>query len=643
MVSLATAFPGGFKAQPPKKSAYVSMTDPRAAFVDHLRESGYLPPTFLSRTDISRFPAPGDKPHGDAGWAVYYEFPDTFNPGGNIGVGVYGDWRTGERETWVSKRAESMSHEERAVLSGHIEEAKRLREEAQARLHADTAIMAQAEWAALQPATAHPYLDAKRIKPHGARIKGDALVIPVCDASGIVSLQYIWPEKKRFMTGGKTRGCYYIIPGADNTVYVCEGFATGATISDATGATVYVAFNAGNLIDVTQAAKAAHPQARLIVAGDDDVNTEGNPGRAKATAAADMARCDVVFPSVPTDFNDMACAGHDVAAALVPKGQSQLFASIGELLAMPDRIDWTVCDIIERNAFGMIFGTPGVGKSFVAIDLAACIATGSEWHGKRVSQGAVVYIAGEGYQGITRRFRAWAMRRGVPLDSAPVHISRNAIAMGNTNALDDAIREIDEMPQSPRFIVVDTVARAMAGLDENSTSDMGAFVAACDKLRTRYDATLIVVHHSGHAEKQRARGSSALRAAIDCEILVAPQTDGIRLTCTKAKDAEPFAPIHFSLETVTIGTDEGGDSISSAVLALRNAPPEKSRPTGRNQRAVLDTLRRLISESGGDEIDETTLRRECGVDPKRFGEVKGSLLEAGLISFDGENYSITDE
>jgi putative DNA primase/helicase len=321
MVSLATAFPGGFKAEPPRKSAYVSMTDPRAAFVDHLRECGYLPPTFLSRTDISRFPAPGDKPHGDAGWAVYYEFPDTFNPGGNIGVGVYGDWRTGERETWVSKRAESMSHEERAALSGHIEEAKRLREEAQAKLHAETAIMARAEWETLQPATSHPYLDAKRIKPNGARIKGDALVIPVCDASGIVSLQYIWPDKKRFMTGGKTRGCYYIIPGTDtpNAVYVCEGFATGATIAEATGATVYVAFNAGNLIDVTQAAKAAHPQARLIVAGDDDVNTEGNPGRAKATAAADMARCDVVFPVVPTDFNDMACAGHDVAEALRPE------------------------------------------------------------------------------------------------------------------------------------------------------------------------------------------------------------------------------------------------------------------------------------------------------------------------------------
>ncbi|MAM93839.1 MAG: hypothetical protein CMI61_04260 [Parvibaculum sp.] len=322
MVSLATAFPGGFKAKPPQKSAYVSMTDPRAAFVDHLRECGYLPPTFLSRTDISRFPAPGDKPQGDAGWAVYYEFPDTFNPGGNIGVGVYGDWRTGERETWVSKRAESMSHEERTALSGHIEEAKRLREEAQAKLHAETAIMARAEWETLQPATAHSYLDAKRIKPHGARIKGDALVVPVCDASGIVSLQYIWTDKKRFMTGGKTRGCYYIIPGANepngsNTVYVCEGFATGATIAEATGATVYVAFNAGNLIDVTQAAKAAHPQARLIVAGDDDVNTEGNPGRAKATAAADMARCDIVFPDVPTDFNDMACAGHDVAAELV--------------------------------------------------------------------------------------------------------------------------------------------------------------------------------------------------------------------------------------------------------------------------------------------------------------------------------------
>jgi phage/plasmid primase-like uncharacterized protein len=318
MVSLTDKFPGGFKASEPKKSAYVTITDPRMGFLDHLRELGYVPPTFLKKDAINRFPGPGDKATGDSGWAVYYEFPDAFNVGGKIGVGKYGSWRAGTNETWVSKRAESMSHEERAALAGHMEEAQRLREEAQERLHAETAVMAQSEWASLEPATAHPYLDAKRIKPHGARIKGGALVIPVCDAGGIVSLQYIWPDKKRFMTGGKTRGCYYVIPGTDGTVYVCEGFATGATIAEATGATVYVAFNAGNLIDVTQTVKAAHPGARLIVAGDDDVNTEGNPGRAKATAAADMAGCDVAFPAVPTDFNDMACAGHDVAVALAP-------------------------------------------------------------------------------------------------------------------------------------------------------------------------------------------------------------------------------------------------------------------------------------------------------------------------------------
>lgn len=643
MVSLTEKFPGGFKASEPKQSAYVTMTDPRAAFVDHLRECGYLPPTFLSRTEFSRFPGPGDKPTGDSGWAVYYEFPDAFNVGGKIGVGKYGSWRAGTNETWVSKRAESMSHEERAALAGHMEEAQRLREEAQERLHAETAVMAQTEWASLEPATAHPYLDAKRIKPHGVRIKGSALVIPVCDASGIVSLQYIWPDKKRFMTGGKTRGCYYVIPGTDGTVYVCEGFATGATIAEATGATVYVAFNAGNLIDVTQTAKAAHPQARLIVAGDDDVNTEGNPGRAKATAAADMAGCDVVFPAVPTDFNDMAYAGHDVAAALVPKERKRIFASIGELLAKPEKIEWTVRDIIERDAFGMIFGAPGVGKSFAAIDLSACIATGHDWHGKAVSQGAVLYIAGEGNRGITRRFRAWELRHGISLESAPIYVSRNAIAMGDASALIDAIREIDAMPQRPQFIIIDTVARSMAGLDENSATDMGQFVAICDELRTRYNATVIVVHHSGHAEKQRARGSSALRAAIDCEILVAPQTGGIQLTCTKSKDSEPFTPIHFSLETVVIGKDEGGDSISSAVLTLRDAPPEKSRPTGKNQRAVLETLRRLISESGGDEICETTLRHECGLEAKRFGEAKDSLLRDGWMSSERGFYLLADE
>lgn len=644
MVSLKKAFPNGFVTQPPEPAGYASVTDPRAAFVNHLRNCGYTPPTILSQTNISRFPAPDEEPHGDAGWAIYFEFLDTYNPGGNIGVGVYGDWRTSARETWTSKRTEGMSHEESAALSSHIEEANRRRKTALAKLHAETATKAQAEWDGLQSANAHPYLDAKQIKPNGARIKGDALVIPVCDASGIVSLQYIWPDRKRFMTGGKTRGCYYIISGTENTVYVCEGFATGATLAGATGATVYVAFNAGNLIDVTQIAKTQWPDARLIVAGDDDIGTAGNPGRTKATAAAELSGCEVVFPTVPTDFNDMACAGHDVAGGLIPPQKNRLFLSITELLAMPEKIEWTVHNVIERDTFGMIFGASGAGKSFVAIDLAACIATGHAWHGQNVSQGAIIYIAGEGYKGITRRFRAWSMHHIFSLESAPIHISRNAIAMGEASALDDAIREIDAIQQRPQFIVIDTVARAMAGLDENSATDMSKFVTACDKLRTHYNATLIVVHHSGHAESGRARGSSALRAAVDWEIQVARQTDGLRLSCTKAKDSEPFTPLHFSLDPVAIGSDENGDTISSAVLASRGTPsPKKIRLTGKNQIAVRDALKALISESSGDEIAEASLREKCGLDANRFLEAKKGLLKAGLISFDNGQYSIMAE
>ncbi len=177
--------------------------------------------------------------------------------------------------------------------------------------------------------------------------------------------------------------------------------------------------------------------------------------------------------------------------------------------------DWLLRGMLERDTFALIFGDPGTGKSFLAIDWACRIATGTPWRDHRVQAGPVVYLAGEGRQGFGRRTRAWEQHHGVSLAEAPLYVGP-AVAIANPTELVDLIAAIDE-GEAPALIVLDTLARCFGGGDENATKDMSAFVSACDALRRRYGCTILVVHHTGHADKNRARGAIALKAALDAD------------------------------------------------------------------------------------------------------------------------------
>ncbi len=132
----------------------------------------------------------------------------------------------------------------------------------------------------------------------------------------LVNLQRIYHDgSKRFLKGGMVTGSCALLGTvtAGQPLYVCEGWATGASIHTDTGAAVACAMNAGNLLPVGQRLQRQHPDAVLIVAGDDDRITEGNPGRTAANHAAAVLGCDVVFPPFPsdapltlTDFNCLA-------------------------------------------------------------------------------------------------------------------------------------------------------------------------------------------------------------------------------------------------------------------------------------------------------------------------------------------------
>jgi hypothetical protein len=173
---------------------------------------------------------------------------------------------------------------------------------------------AAAIWQRAAPAADdHPYLVSKGVKAHGLRLHNGALVVPMRDGAELHSLQFIGAEgEKRFLACARVSGCYFAIGEPNGTLCIAEGYATGASIFEATGYAVAVAFNAGNLLPVARALRARFPGLRLILCADDDAATQGNPGRTKAGEAAQAV---VGFLAIPefgdarpegaTDFNDL--------------------------------------------------------------------------------------------------------------------------------------------------------------------------------------------------------------------------------------------------------------------------------------------------------------------------------------------------
>lgn len=256
---------------------------------------------------IHRFRGDGDKPGRSNAWYVLHIDGKP--------AGAFGSWRTGETHTWTADQTDA--HPGDLARTRRLVEAARAQREAEARAQFAAAahrarIMLEHSYSA-DPA--HPYLTAKGIRPHGARQQGIALLIPVFAGGAIASVQTILHDgTKRFLRGGRMAGGYYRIDDETTRaeILVAEGFGTGATLHERTGATVYVAFNAGNLLPVARYVRALHPAAEIIVGGDNDQWTDGNPGVTKARAAALAIGARLLVPDFtgmdlarkPTDFND---------------------------------------------------------------------------------------------------------------------------------------------------------------------------------------------------------------------------------------------------------------------------------------------------------------------------------------------------
>ena len=261
-------------------------------FRNALQARGIAPPDEI-RADglLHRCDANSKRGKGDAAYLLHLD---------GCPAGGFENWRDGLGwENWKADTGHTFTPEERAAHRQRMEGARVEREAENAKRKAEARERAAAIWAASKPGP-HPYLERKGIEAHGARVYKSALAIPMRDTAGALhSLQFIAEDgSKRFLTGGRVDGCYFGIGGKPGDVLcIAEGFATGASIHQATGHPVAVAFNAGNLEPVARALRAKLPAVRLILCGDDDRDTEGNPGRTKASAAARAVRGFVALPT----------------------------------------------------------------------------------------------------------------------------------------------------------------------------------------------------------------------------------------------------------------------------------------------------------------------------------------------------------
>ena len=230
-------------------------------------------------------------------------------------AGTFGDWSRGIHETWSLKQDLLHSPKDAALLHTQMIHAQQKAQEERLKKQEEVALHALSLWDRFAEEGSSPYLTQKHVEALSVRFEGEKVVVPLRDTSGkLWSLQWIEPDgTKRFLTTGRKKGCFHHLGDLEEgkPIYVTEGYATGASVYRATHQPTVVAFDAGNLESVIEELKKAYPQSPLIIAGDDDVWKDTNPGREKAREAAQKYGCSVVFPTFketsrkPTDFNDL--------------------------------------------------------------------------------------------------------------------------------------------------------------------------------------------------------------------------------------------------------------------------------------------------------------------------------------------------
>jgi len=480
--------------------------------------------------------------------------------------------------------------------------------------------MAAAEvWSRCLPATAaHGYIAKKQGNAQGLRVvpAGDRLTIAGQSMAGylavpafapdgeIQSLQFIPASggKKLNLPGASMAGASFTL-GTDGPVYLCEGVGAAWSAWQSTGHRAVCCFGWGNVGKVAAALRQQDPAARLVVCP--DVGKEGAAAEIAALHHCAVANMPEGWPD-NSDLNDVFCSpdgGFDAVQAMLEAATEPPVSypvSVAFADELPDRFDppdELVEGVLTSGDGSVLYGESNSGKTFVVIDMAAAVARGLPWQGKRVEAGMVVYLAAESPASVRGRLQAYQKHHGCKVPNFAIVQSPIDLFDGDadTNRIITLVQQLErQRGQKVRLIVGDTLARLSAGANENAGQDMGLVVRRFDRIRTECKAHFCLIHHSGKNAAAGSRGWSGIRAAVDTELEVTDSPTGRCLEITKQRDLPSKGErIGFRLDVVTLGHTKWGEPATSCVVVPADAPVKaaKAIKLGETQQAVMALLR----------------------------------------------------
>lgn len=327
---------------------------------------------------------------------------------------------------------------------------------------------------------------------------------------------------------------------------------------------------------------------------------------------------------------DLIAAEEKAALYAAADGEGDTFALLSsmDLDELPEA-ELLVEGFLVKESVVRLYGPPKSYKSFVMLDLAACIGAGIPWHGKAVVQARVLYVVAEGVRGIKRRVRAWETLNKRTM--VGVSFYERAVQLGDRNDVSQLIRTAKR--GGYEFVVLDTQARCTVGLEENSASEMGVVVAALDVLKEVTGACVALVHHSG-ASGGRARGSTAILGALDAEFEVEADKESMSVSVhTRAqKDLAEAPSVDFDLVTP-------GPGQSLAVRPRRQwyqARPEDLAPLSE---AAMEALRAIdtLGVAGG---TTPAVAKIVGKEVTEVAQGLAAMHRKGVVRYKGEKWFV---
>jgi len=539
----------------PESSLPGGLHDPVSDFLNAMAEHGLSPIDLVVSGELVRFDV--DRKGDKAGWYIFHL--------DGIPAGSFGSWKTGLSESWCSKKRSDVSDSEWEEHLKRTAAMQKKRDAEKAKEQTAAANMANQIWEGAVDTTDHPYLTRKGVQSHFLRKKGSVLLVPVLNESGeIVNLQRILSKKnqdgkdKFFLRGGRKTDCFHHILSESGkvgaVVYICEGYATGASIHQATGEAVYIAFDAGNIRPVAKVIRKKHPDAQIVICGDDDRWTPGNPGQTKAKAAGREINATVVFPSFkdvsgkPTDFNDLLAregieaVKEQIRAGLIKTPDILTPVNIRLILStMPERMPFLIADRIPAGRGILITGLGGSSKTRILYQLAIGSIIGHlpfPWEVERTGR-AVLVLTEDTESDVHRTLFFMIEALGLteqekqlvadnlivfPMAGKDIKLlakSQNGV-LERTPAFYDMVSRVNDLGNTV-FVGIDPALGVTEGdeLDQNHQRTLGKTV---DDMAIMTGATCALVSHATKASlgtqelsSHNSRGGGAITDAVRAE------------------------------------------------------------------------------------------------------------------------------